>query len=649
MTTYNLTYKFNTYNKMKRIITAAAVVLGVVAAFGQGYPITPVEFTRVSEVGDFWGRRLKSHREVTLPLALAKCDESGRYENFRRAAAPCDTFSVGGFPFDDTDVYKTVEGASYSLLTRHDPKLEAYLDSVLDIVAAAQEPDGYLNTSRTMNPAKPHSWMGPERWSKVEDLSHELYNLGHMAEGAVAHWRATGSRKFLDIACRYADCVVRTIGPAADQLHLVPGHQIAEMALAKLYLATGERKYLDQAKYFLDMRGRTARRDAYSQAHQPVTEQREAVGHAVRAAYMYAGMADVAALTGDAAYIAAVDSIWHNIVDKKLYLTGGIGARHQGESFGDNYELPNTSAYCETCASIGNVYVNHRLFLLHGDAKYYDVLERTLYNGLIAGMSIDGGKFFYPNPLASDGGYERQAWFGCACCPSNLSRFIPSLPGYAYAVHDGRVYVNLYMTSKVDIDVADNRVSLTQTTGYPYNGGVHIEVAPERAGRFELALRIPLWARNAPLPSDLYTYVDGRANSFSASVNGTPVQARVDDKGYLTIDREWKAGDRVELNFDMQPRVVMAHEAVEADRGLLAVERGPIVYCAEEADNGPDIAALTLGVDDVITPEALPDTLGGIVRLNVKAADGGSGVTLIPYYAWCNRGAGKMAVWLKRR
>lgn len=410
---------------MKRaiILSAAALAISCAAsksktpALSHGYPINPVAFTSVKVDDAFWGQKLRASREVTIPLAFSKCEESGRYQNFVKATMPCDTFKVGGYPFDDTDVYKTIEGASYSLQTYPDKKLEAYIDSVLTLVGAAQEADGYLNTSYTMNPSHPHSWMSPTRWEKVENLSHEFYNLGHMVDGAVAHYQATGKRNFLDIAIRYADCVCREIGRGDNQLDRVPGHQIAEMALARLYLVTGDQKYLDQAKYFLDRRGHTSRKDAYSQAHKPVTEQDEAVGHAVRAVYMYAGMADVAALTGDTAYVNAIGRIWENIVGKKLYVTGGIGARHAGESFGDNYELPNASAYCETCAAIGHVYVNHRLFLLHGDGKYYDTLERTLYNGLISGQSIEGDRFFYPNPLESDGGYERQPWFGCACCP----------------------------------------------------------------------------------------------------------------------------------------------------------------------------------------------------------------------------------------
>ena len=520
-------------------------------AQAHGYPIDPVPFTSVKVTDSFWGQRLKASREVTIPLAFSKCEETGRYLNFINAAHPNDTIKVGGLSFDDTDVYKTIEGASYLLQTYPDKQLERYIDSVLVIVAAAQEPDGYLYTSRTMNPKHPHQWAGSRRWEKVEELSHEFYNLGHMIEGAIAHYQATGKRNFLDIAVKYADCVCREIGGNPGQLTLVPGHQIAEMALAKLYLVTGDRKYLDQAKFFLDKRGHTSRRDAYSQAHKPVTEQDEAVGHAVRAAYMYAGMADVAALTGDSAYIHAIDRIWDNIVGKKYYITGGIGATSNGEAFGANYELPNMSAYCETCAAIGNVYVNHRLFLLHGDSKYYDVLERTLYNGLISGVSLDGGGFFYPNPLESAGQHQRQPWFGCACCPSNICRFIPSLPGYIYAVKDRDVYVNLFMSNTVRLDIAGKQVSISQNTTYPWNGDIDLTVDRNKAGRFRMMIRIPGWVRNRPVPSDLYTYADNKRPLYSVTVNGKTVDGTLQN-GYLSIDRNWKKGDRVEIHFDME-------------------------------------------------------------------------------------------------
>ncbi len=625
-----------------------------------GYPITPVPFTSVKVTDSFWGQRLDASRKVTIPLAFSKCEETGRYENFIKAVHPSDTIKVEGFSFDDTDVYKTIEGASYLLQTYPDEKLVNYIDSVLDIVAAAQEPDGYLYTPRTMNPKHPHAWSGDKRWVKEEDLSHELYNLGHMVEGAVAHYQATGSTRFLDIAKRYADCVVREVGPGKDQATVVPGHQIAEMALAKLYVLTGEKKYLDEAKFFLDYRGKTEIKNIYSQSHLPVVDQDEAVGHAVRAAYMYAGMADVAALTGDSAYIRAIGNIWDNIVEKKLYITGGIGATSYGEAFGENYELPNMSAYCETCAAIGNVYVNHRLFLLHGKSKYYDVLERSLYNGLISGVSLDGGGFFYPNPLESMGQHQRQPWFGCACCPSNICRFIPSLPGYVYAVKDRNVYVNLFLSNKSDLTVGGKAVSLEQSTQYPWNGDIQITVNQNRAGNFALKIRVPGWVRNQVVPSDLYSYTDGKRPGYKILVNGKEVSdASLTEDGYFTINRKWKKGDKVSVHFDMEPRTVRANQKVEADRGMVAIERGPIVYCAEWPDNDFDIMSALVNQEPNISVKECPDLLYGITELSTDAQTlefDESGklttkdvrLTLIPYYAWCHRGSGKMRVWLSQ-
>ncbi len=640
----------------------AAATLSAQPASG-GYPIDPVPFTSVKVAPDsFWGQRLKASREVTIPLAFSKCESEGRYENFVKAAKQMHSpvnlgYEVKGFSFDDTDVYKTIEGASYVLQTYPDKKLEAYIDSVLVIVAAAQEPDGYLYTARTMNPEHPHEWAGDKRWVNDEELSHELYNLGHMVEAAVAHWQATGKRNFLDIAIRYADCVVREVGAGPGQARVIPGHQIAEMALAKLYLATGEKKYLDEAKFFLDERGKTGHNDEYNQSHVPVLEQDEAVGHAVRAAYMYAGMADVAALTGDRGYIDAIDRIWENIVSKKLYITGGIGATNNGEAFGENYQLPNMSAYCETCAAIGNVYVNYRMFLLHGDAKYYDVLERTLYNGLISGVSLEGDGFFYPNPLESIGQHQRQAWFGCACCPSNICRFIPSVPGYVYAVKDNALYVNLFMPNTMTQKVAGKDVTLTQKTGYPYDGDIEITI-DKTALKKEMALkvRIPGWVRGDVVPSDLYSYVDGKHPGYTVTVNGVPVESAL-GQGYFTITRKWKKGDKVVVHFDLEPRVVKAHVEVNADVGRIAIERGPVVYCAEWPDNpGFSVRSVLMNQEpqftvkhsdelfglDKIATKAQTLSFGKDGRLEVKDVD----LTLIPYYAWCHRGSGEMAVWL---
>ena len=651
----------------KLIITLAALAIGLEKIPAQhpehGYPITPVPFTSVRVDDAFWGERLEANREVTIPLAFRKCEESGRYLNFVNAAHPCDTIHVEGNAFDDTDVYKVIEGASYSLQTYPDRKLEHYIDSVITLVAAAQEADGYLYTSRTMNPKHPHEWAGNKRWEKVEDLSHEFYNLGHMIEGAVAHYQATGKRNFLDIAIRYADCVEREIGRDPGKQIRVPGHQIAEMALAKLYLVTEKQKYLDLAKFFLDERGHTPLKREYSQSHLPVLEQKEAVGHAVRAAYMYSGMADVAALTGDTAYIHAIDRIWDNVVRKKLYITGSIGASGKGEAFGPNYWLPNLKAYNETCAAIANVYWNYRLFLMHGDAKYFDVLERTLYNGLISGVSLQGDSFFYPNPLEADGVRKfnkrhltRQPWFGCACCPSNICRFIPSLPGYVYAVKDNQVYVNLFMGNKAELKVKGKKLHVEQCTGYPWSGNVRLTITPYGSQMVTLKIRIPGWARNEVLPSNLYTFADKVQEHYSVKLNGEQITCSL-EKGYLIINRTWRKGDVVDLDFDMNPRMVKAHPLVEDDRGRVAFERGPIVYCAEWVDNDFRIPSVLVPANPQIEIVDRPDLLCGIKQLKMSAQALSTDIsgklnvrnvtlTLIPYYAWLHRGSGEMAVWL---
>jgi len=651
-----------------------------------GYPITQVPFTAVKVTPNtFWGDRIHAAREVTIPLAFSKCESEHRYKNFEMAAYTLqhpnhpglqtkewDVSKFMGFSFDDTDVYKTIEGASYVLQTYPDEKLKAYIDSVLDVVGAAQEPDGYLYTARTINPAHPHHWAGKKRWEVEDFLSHELYNLGHMVDAACAHYQATGSEKFLNIAKRYADCVIREVGAKEGQACVVPGHQIAEMALARLYVLTGEQKYLDEAKFLLDYRGKTGRRDLYSQSDKPVVDQTEAWGHAVRAGYMYAGMADVAALTGDKDYLKAIDAIYNNIVSKKYYITGGVGARHEGEAFGADYELPNLTSYNETCAAISMVYLFHRMFLLHGDAKYIDCLERTLYNGVISGMSVDGGRFFYPNPLSSDGKYafnadntvERQPWFGCACCPSNLCRFIPSFPGYMYAVKDRQLYINLFAGNTATMQVGGKDVVLEQQTSYPWDGDITITVKKNQAKAFDMLVRIPEWVNGTPVPSDLYQFSDGVKGSYSVKVNGQPVSGNL-EKGYLVINRQWKKGDVVSVHFDMPVRTITAHEKVKADEGRVAVERGPLVYCAEGADNQG------FSIFNFLMPQqpqfAVSDQqINGKrdVNFSVKAisvkgkaveqdAQGNPTVkdatlTMIPYYAWNHRGPGLMEVWMPR-
>ncbi len=655
------------FNKMKKLITLSLLAtITATAAIAQkdnsGYPITQVPFTSVKvQPETFWGQRLKASREVTIPLAFSKCEETGRYTNFSNAAEhikdPSKVFKVNGvgYSFDDTDPYKTIEGASYLLQTYPDKKLEAYVDSVIAVIKSGQESDGYLYTARTQNPDNPHHWAGPTRWSKVEDLSHEFYNLGHLCEAAVAHYQATGKTSLLNIAKAYADCVCREVGDKPGQACVVPGHQIAEMGLAKLYLATGDKKYLDQAKFFLDKRGYTTIKTEYSQSHLPVLQQKEAVGHAVRAGYMYAGMADVAALTGDKGYIDAIDDIWDNIITKKYYITGGVGATASGEAFGANYELPNMSAYCETCAAIAQVYLNYRLFLLHGESKYYDALERTLYNGVISGISIDGGKFFYPNPLQSMGQHQRQPWFGCACCPSNAARFIPSVPQYVYAVKDNNLYVNLFMGNTAKVKVGGKSVEIQQNTNYPWDGDITMTMQ-KASGKFALNIRIPGWVRGEVVPSDLYTYTDGKRLGYTVKVNNQDVTSELKD-GYFVIDRKWKKGDKIAVHFDMEPRTVKANGKVAADKGRVAIERGPLVYCAEWPDNTCDVLNVLLNQEpkftqgnktvegtSVMTLTTDAQTLNFDTNGRLQTKD--ERLVLIPYYAWAHRGNGNMAVWL---
>ena len=483
------------------------------------YPVKPVPFTAVHFSDDFWAPRIEVNRTVTIPFAFQKCEETGRVDNFLRAGAALRGETLRdkkppGYPFDDTDLYKVIEGASYSLSVHPDPKLETYVDGLIEKIGAAQEKDGYLYTTRTIDPEKPHPWAGTKRWELEKVDSHELYDLGHLYEAAAAYYQATGKRSLLDVALRTAELLDSTFGPGKQSIW--PGHQITEMGLARLYRITGEERYLNLAKFLLDVRGPDGARGAgrqYNQSHMRVVEQTEAVGHAVRATYMYSGMADVAALTGDASYLKAIDRIWENVAGKKLYITGGIGATGSGEAFGRDYELPNMSAYNETCAAIGNDYWNHRLFLLHADARYIDVMERTLYNGLISGVSLDGKSFFYPNPLESNGQHQRSPWFGVACCPGNITRFMASVPGYVYAQQGDTLYVNLFVRSAADIKMDNGRVvKLVQETRYPWDGAVKLTVNPDKSTGFAIDVRIPGWARNEAAPSDLYRFPgSGRA------------------------------------------------------------------------------------------------------------------------------------------
>jgi DUF1680 family protein len=618
------------------------------------YLVIPVPLTKVQFEDSFWSPRLATNREVTIPYDFRKCEETGRIANFDRAAGKEPGPHEGIF-YDDSDVFKVIEGASYSLSIHPDPELDAYLDDLIARIAAAQEEDGYIYTARTIDPgAVGATREGLTRWSNLA-VSHELYNVGHLYEAAVAHHLATGKRDLLDVALKNADLIDREFGP--EKRRAVPGHQEIEIGLVRLFRLTAEPRYLRLARFFLDERGRANGRKLYQgfddhgymQDHLPVTEQKEAVGHAVRAVYMYTGMADVAALTGDQGYIRALDALWQNVVSRKLYLTGGIGSRHHGEAFGGDYELPNATAYAETCAAIGNILWNHRMFLLHGDATYIDILERTLYNGFLAGISSSGDRFFYPNPLESDGRWEfnrgsaeRSPWFDCSCCPTNVVRFLPSLPGYVYANEGDTIYVNLYVAGSGEVEMGRGRVSVEQATRYPWHGDVGLTVRPEQEGEFTLALRIPGWAKGRPVPSNLYDYLAKSSEPVVIEVNGERVDFAV-ERGFARVRRFWRAGDSVSLRLPLAVRRIESHPKIEGNRGKVAVERGPIVYCAEAVDNMGSVAGLALRDDVGLEPECRDELLGGVIAL------AGEGITMVPYYAWAQRGPGEMAVWLDRK
>ncbi|MDR1762527.1 MAG: glycoside hydrolase family 127 protein, partial [Dysgonamonadaceae bacterium] len=511
------------------------------------YPIQQVKLKNVELTDNFWLPKIRTVQEKTIAYSFAKCEEEGRMTNFVTAGDVIrgkqkrgEAKALGKMVFDDTDVYKTIEGAAYSLINAPNPQLDKYLDSVITLIAYAQEPDGYLATWRTINPKKPTSnWVrsGGGRWFDLGS-SHELYNAGHLYEAASAHYWATGKRNFLDIALKNADLLVKTfMTEPVSNLHLeFPGHQIAETGLIKLWQITGKQEYLQLAKQFLDNRGKTniQGREAYRQDHKPVIEQDEVVGHAVRAVYMYAGMTDIAAIYGDSAYRAAIEKLWYNMTGKKMYITGGLGALHNGEAFGKNYELPNLTAYAETCAAIGGVYWAERMFRLSGNARYFNVLERMLYNGVIAGISESGTEFFYCNPLASDGKYRfnqglltRGAWFDCSCCPTNLIRFLPYVPNLIYATQTplsggrGAIYVNLFIANKAKIELGSRIIDIEQKTDYPWNGNVEIAVNPDKQTEFTVKIRIPSWVRNEIAEGGLYHYSNEKGSkAYSVKING---------------------------------------------------------------------------------------------------------------------------------
>ncbi len=635
------------------------------------YPVQPVPFTAVKISGGFWKPRQEVNLKTTLPFALEQCERTGRIKNFDQAAEVMKRRAAGEkdfqmkpiteYPFDDSDVYKAIEGAAYALSISRDPKLEALCDSIIARIAAAQEPDGYLYTWRTMHPDSPvHEWINPRRWLNDPDLSHELYDLGHLYEAGTAYFQATGKRSLLDVCLKSAELLWKDFGQG--ELRIAPGHQVVEMGLAKLYRVTGDERWIKLARFFLDVRGPGG--TDYSQQHKKVLDQDEAVGHAVRANYMYAGMADVAALTGDKRYVDAITKIWNNVNGKKLYITGGVGARGGGEAYGDNYELPQR-AYNETCAAIALMMWNHRMFLMTGEAKYMDGFERTLFNGFLSGVSLSGDRFFYPNPLVYDGktknnhGFAGRApWFGCACCPPNLMRTLAALSGYFYAVKDDRLFVNLYAQSDALARVKGQEVRLTQATAYPWDGDIRLTVSPKASVTFTLMVRIPGWAQGKPVASDLYRFDDRTTANWMVRVDGKAVPAKLDACGYLGIARAWKTGDTVDIHLPMEPRKVVASPLVKDVKNRVALERGPVVYCFEGVDNDGKALECILPKGFSVTAEARSELLEGVTVLKVpnalvaSRADDDSirtapvSLTAIPYFSWNNRGLAPMQVFM---
>lgn len=627
-----------------------------------GYPIAAVPAARVRLTDEFWNPRLETNRSVTLPFGFSKCEEEGRLRNFERAAGLRSDPYEGQMPFDDTDVYKLIEGASYSLKAHPDEELERVVDHAILEIAAAMEPDGYLTTYKTIDVAmSPAPWApaGP-RWEMMLQGSHELYNSGHLYEAADAHYKTTGKRSLLDVALQNAELLLDTFGPGKRLTP--PGHPVVEMGLVKLAELSGDRRFIDLSRFFLEQRGNAAGHELAGpeiQDHLPVLLQNEAVGHAVRAMYMVSGMVDIAAVAGHARYLQAACALWDDIVQSKLYVTGGLGARHEGEAFGSAFELPNSTAYAETCAAIGSVYLNQRLFRLTGDSRYVDVLERTLYNALIVGVSLRGDAFFYPNVLEWDGktpfnrgATGRQPWFDCSCCPTNVARFLPTVPELVYATRGRRVFVNLFVSGRAAFEVDGTTLTLVQSTEYPWDGRIELRVAPSEPRELELSFRIPGWARGKPVPSELYRYVDelDMTDEPVLSVNGERIVPSL-EQGYAVVTRQWREGDTVSLDLPMRVRRVVADERVAADRGKVAIERGPVVYCAEAVDNDGSVLDLVIPDAAPLEPVEQASLLGGVVALEGPVVSQ-SGRTrrffAVPYHVWAHRGAGEMAVWLQR-
>lgn len=604
--------------------------------------IEQVDFSHVKINDNFWSPRLKSHVTTTLPVCIDQIEnQTGRIRNFENAAKGSGEHS--GIFFDDSDVYKALEGMAYSLINNPDPALEKKADEWIDKFAAAQQPDGYINTFYTLTGME-------KRWQNMD--KHEMYCAGHMIEAGVAYYQATGKRKLLDVCIGMADHLMTQFGP--DKRHWVPGHEEIELALVKLYKATNNERYLSFAAWLLEERGhghgtKGGEGDwdpAYYQDDKPVREMTDIGGHAVRCMYLYCGMADVAALKQDTGYIHAMNRLWDDVVLRNMYISGGIGSSRHNEGFTDDYDLPNYDAYCETCASVGMVLWNSRMNQFTGDAKYIDVLERSMYNGALAGISLAGDRFFYVNPLASKGDHHRQAWYGCACCPSQISRFLPSVGNYVYGTSANTVWVNLYIGSKADITVDSNTLALTQETNYPWEGSVKISVnhVKETVNDVKQSLNTNSSVKN---PLNIKLRIPDWCKAYAISVNGMKETSVQTDKGYAILARKWKEGDEIVLRMEMPVEVVAADPRVKEDIGKRAIQRGPLVYCIEETDNKADFDQIALTPETRFETRFTPSLLNGVTSIQATAAD--RRINLIPYYAWDNRESGQMKVWIDYR
>jgi DUF1680 family protein len=641
--------------------------LASITAAAQQARMEPVNFSQVTITDSFWKPAMEKVATTTIQACIFQTEvKTPRIRNFEKVARnkPGSHSDAGsekheGIFYDDSDVFKALEAIAYSLKNHPDPKLEAKADEWIDKIAAAQLEDGYLNTYYTLGGRL------DQRWT---DMSmHEDYNGGHMIEAAVAYYNATGKRKLLDVSIKWANHFGSLFGP--EKKHWVTGHQELELALVKLYKATNDKTYLDLARWLLEERGRKLAKGytwtdwkdtAYAQDVVPVKDQKEITGHAVRAMYMYTGAADVAALTGDVGYLNAMNTVWEDVVYRNMYLTGGIGSSGSNEGFSVDYDLPNEQAYCETCASVGMVFWNQRMNMLTGDAKFIDVLERSLYNGARDGLSLSGDRFFYGNPLASNGKHFRREWFGTACCPANIARLIASLGDYIYGKSDNAIRVNLFVASNTKVKLAKNDVNVSMTTNYPWDGNVAINIDPSSKGKFALQVRIPGWANGEAVPGGLYVFEDTKPSAFTITVNGKPAVYAM-NKGYAVIERDWKKGDKVALSLAMDVKRIVSRKEVKQDEDRVALQRGPLVYCVEGADNDGQAWNMILPDNASFETAFRKDLLEGVTTIAFQAptlqvaSDGQSvkseikKVTAIPYYAWCNRGQNPMQVWLPRK